>query len=338
MNAIVTARELVLSSRPRGRIEPECFTLVERELPALKPGQLLVRADCFSVDPSMIPRLSVDTYAPAFGLGAPVEARAVGQVVQSAADGWSEGDWTVCWGGWRDQAIVDASEASRIEPRAGLPPHAWLHVLGAPGLTAYVGLVDVARMRPGDRVWVSAAAGAVGSVAAQLAKARGASLVVGSTGGAEKAQYLTETLGLDAAVDYRAGHLDEHLREAAPEGIDVYFDNVGGDHLEAAIGLMRTGGRAAICGMISGYGQPPQPGPSNLTQLIVKRLRLEGFLVLDHLHRRAAFEAEVLPLVEDGTLHSDVTTFDGLESAPRALVSLLGGEKLGKALVRPHPD
>ena len=335
MNTAFTARELVLSSRPRGRIEPECFTLVERELPALEPGQLLIRADCFSVDPSMIPRLSMQTYAPAFDLGVPVEARAVGQVIRSAADGWSGGDWAVCWGGWRDHAIVDAGEAIRIEPRAGLPAHAWLHVLGAPGLTAYVGLVDVARMRPGDRVWVSAAAGAVGSVAAQLAKARGASLVIGSTGGAEKAGYLTGTLGLDAAVDYRAGHLVEQLRAAAPEGIDVYFDNVGGDHLEAAVGLMRIGGRAAICGMISGYGKPPQPGPSNLTQLIVKRLRLQGFLVLDHLNRRAAFEQEVLPLVQDGTLHSEVTMFDGLESAPRALLSLLDGGKLGKALVRP---
>jgi NADPH-dependent curcumin reductase CurA len=172
-------------------------------------------------------------------------------------------------------------------------------------------------------------------VAAQLAKARGASLVIGSTGGAEKARYLTGVLGLDAAVDYRAGHLGDQLRAAAPEGIDVYFDNVGGDHLEVAIGLLRTGGRAAICGMISGYGKPPQPGPSNLTQLIVKRLRLQGFLVLDHLNRRAAFEQEILPLVQDGTLHSEVTAFDGLESAPRALLSLLDGEKLGKALVRP---
>jgi NADPH-dependent curcumin reductase CurA len=332
---MVTARELVLSRRPQGPIEPDCFTLVERELPALSRGQLLVRADCFSVDPSMIPRLSADTYAPAFELGVAIEARAVGQVVQSAADGWSEGDWTTCWGGWRDYAVVDASAGARIEPRNGLPPHTWLHVLGVPGLTAYIGLVDVAQVQPGDRVWVSAAAGAVGSVAAQLAKARGASLVVGSAGGGEKARYLTDTLGLDGAVDYRAGHLAEQLRGVAPEGIDIYFDNVGGDHLEAAIDLLRVGGRAAICGMISGYGKPPGPGPGNLTQLIVKRLRVQGFLVLDHLHRRAGFEKEILPLVEDGTLHSEVTIFDDLESAPRALFSLLDGAKLGKALVRP---
>jgi NADPH-dependent curcumin reductase CurA len=332
---VVTAREMVLSRRPQGRIDPACFTIVERELPGLSPGQLLVRADCFSVDPSMIPRLSVDTYAPAFDLGVAVEARAVGQVVQSSAERWSEGDWAVCWGGWRDYAIVDASEAIRIEPRDGLPPHTWLHVLGVPGLTAYIGLVDVAQIQPGDRVWISAAAGAVGSVAAQLAKARGASLVIGSAGGADKARYLTSTLGLDAAVDYRAGHLAGQLRAIAPEGIDVYFDNVGGDHLEAAIDLMRIGGRAAICGMISGYGKPRQPGPANLTQLIVKRLRLEGFLVLDHLHRRAAFEEEVRPLVEDGTLHADVTIFNDLATAPQALFSLLDGAKLGKALVRP---
>jgi NADPH-dependent curcumin reductase CurA len=326
---------LGLSRRPQGRIDPECFTLVERELPVLAPGQLLVRADCFSVDPSMIPRLSADTYAPAFELGASVEARAVGRVVQSTADGWSEGDWAVCWGGWRDYAVVDANAGIRIQPRSGLPPHTWLHALGVPGLTAYVGLVDVAQMRPGDRVWVSAAAGAVGSMAAQLAKARGASLVIGSARGGDKARYLTCRLGLDAEVDYHAGHLGEQLREVAPEGIDLYFDNVGGDHLEAAIDLLRTGGRAAICGMISGYGKPRAPGPGNLTQLIVKRLRLEGFLVLDHLQRRSAFEAQVLPLVEDGTLHSEVTMFNGLESAPRALLSLLDGAKLGKALVRP---
>jgi NADPH-dependent curcumin reductase CurA len=255
--------------------------------------------------------------------------------VQSTADGWSEGDWAVCWGGWRDHAVVDASEVIRVRPRHGLPPHTWLHVLGVPGLTAYVGLVDVARVQPGDRVWVSAAAGAVGSVAAQLAKVRGASLVIGSAGGADKARYLTDTLGLDAAVDYRVGRLAEQLREVAPEGIDLYFDNVGGDHLEAAIDLMRTGGRAAICGMISGYGKPPAPGPGNLAQLIVRRLRFEGFLVLDHLHRRAAFEDEVLPLVDDGTLHSEVTVFNGLGNAPQALLSLLDGAKLGKALVRP---
>jgi len=331
----VTARELVLCRRPQGRVEPECFTLAERELPALSPGQLLVRAECFSVDPSMIPRLWADTYAPAFDLGAAVEARAVGQLVESAADGWSAGDWAVCWGGWRDYAVVEASAAIRIEPNDGLPPETWLHVLGVPGLTAYVGLVDVARIQPGDRVWVSAATGAVGSVAAQLARARGAALVIGSAGGAEKARYLTETLGLDAAVDYRAGHLERQLRTVAPDGIDLYFDNVGGSHLEAAIDLLRVGGRAAICGMISGYGKPPQPGPGNLAQLIVKRLRLDGFLVLDHLDRRAAFEAEVRPLVESGALRSEVTVFDGLENAPRALLSLLDGTKLGKALVRP---
>jgi NADPH-dependent curcumin reductase CurA len=332
---MVTARELVLSRRPQGRIEPDCFTLVERQLPALSPGQLLVRADCFSVDPSMIPRMSAGTYAPAFDLGVTVEARAVSQVVQSTAAGWSEGDWLVCWGGWSDYAVIDASEGIRIQPRNGLPPHTWLHILGVPGLTAYVGLVDVAQLRPGDRVWVSAAAGAVGSAAAQLAKARGASLVVGSAGGADKARYLSETLGLDAAVNYRAGRLAEQLCEAAPEGIDLYFDNVGGDHLRVAIDLMRVGGRAAICGMISGYGKPPGPGPGNLTQLIIKRLRLEGFLVLDHLHRRAAFEEEVLPLVEDGTLRCEVTMFHNLETAPQALLSLLDGAKLGKALVRP---
>jgi NADPH-dependent curcumin reductase CurA len=192
-----------------------------------------MRSAAISVDPSMIPRLQVATYAPAFLLGAAIEARAVGQVVRSADDGWAEGDWAVYWGGWRDLAVISAASALRIYPSDAVQPHMWLHVLGVPGLTAYVGLTQVARVQPGETVWVSAATGAVGSVAAQLAKARGAGRVIGSTGGTGKARYLTETLGLDAAVDYRASDLRSQLRQAAPDGIDVYFDNVGGDHLEA---------------------------------------------------------------------------------------------------------
>jgi NADPH-dependent curcumin reductase CurA len=328
------AREVVLARRPPGRPDASCFDITDRPVPDLPAGSLLMRSAAISVDPSMIPRLQVATYAPAFPLGAVIEARAVGQVVRSADDGWAEGDWAVYWGGWRDLAVVPAGSALRIYPTDSVPPHTWLHVLGVPGLTAYVGLTQVARVQPGETVWVSAATGAVGSVAAQLAKARGAGLVIGSTGGPAKARYLTQTLGLDAAVDYRAGDLRSQLRQAAPDGIHVYFDNVGGDHLEAALDVMQTGGRIAVCGMISGYGVR-QAGPPNIAEIIIKRLRVEGFLVLDHLDRRAEFEAEVVPLLEEGTLHTDVTFFEGIDSAPAALLSLLDGTKLGKALIQP---
>jgi NADPH-dependent curcumin reductase CurA len=327
-------REVVLTRRPSGRPTADCFDVIDRPVPGLTAGCLLMRAAAISVDPSMIPRLTVATYAPAFQLGTAIEARVVGQVVRSAADGWEEGDWALFPGGWRDLAVVEAGSALRIHPSDALPAHMWLHAFGVPGLTAYIGLLKVAQVQPGETVWVSAAAGAVGSVAAQLARARGAGMVIGSTGGTDKARYLTETLGLDAAVDYRAGRLREQLRQAAPEGIHVYFDNVGGDHLEAALDIMRIGGRIAACGMISGYGVR-QPGPANLAEIIVKRLRLEGFLVLDHLHRRAEFEAEVAPLLEAGRLRADVTVFEGIDSAPQALLSLLDGTKIGKALVRP---
>jgi NADPH-dependent curcumin reductase CurA len=319
---------------PGGRPTADCFDTIDRPVPDLPAGYLLMRSAAISVDPSMIPRLTVATYAPAFQLGQAIEARAVGQVVRSAADGWAEGDWALFPGGWRDLAVIEAGSALRIHPSDARPPHMWLHALGVPGPTAYVGLVQVAQVQPGETVWVSAATGAVGSVAAQLARARGAGLVIGSTGGADKARYLTQTLGLDAAVDYRAGHLREQLRRAAPDGIHVYFDNVGGDHLEAALDVMRIGGRIAACGMISGYGMR-QPGPPNLAEIIVKRLRVEGFLVLDHLDRRAEFEAEVGPLLEAGRLHADVTIFEGIDSAPAALASLLDGTKIGKALIRP---
>jgi NADPH-dependent curcumin reductase CurA len=327
-------REVVLTRRPSGRPTAGCFDVIDRPVPGLTAGCLLMRAAAISVDPSMIPRLTVATYAPAFQLGTAIEARAVGQVVRSAADGWEEGDWALFPGGWRDLAVVEAGSALRIHPSDALPAHMWLHAFGVPGLTAYIGLLKVAQVQPGETVWVSAAAGAVGSVAAQLARARGAGMVIGSTGGTDKARYLTETLGLDAAVDYRAGRFREQLRQAAPEGIHVYFDNVGGDHLETALDIMRIGGRIAACGMISGYGVR-QTGPPNLAEIIVKRLRLEGFLVLDHLHRRAEFEAEVAPLLKAGRLRADVTVFEGIDSAPQALLSLLDGTKIGKALVRP---
>lgn len=282
----------------------------------------------------MIPRLRAATYAPAFELHQAIEARAVGQVIDSRADGLEAGDWVVHGGGWRELAIVSARSARQVHPSAEVGPDAWLHALGASGLTAAIGIDVIARVRPDDVVWVSAAAGSVGLIAAQLARARGAR-VIGSAGGAEKALYLREHVKLDAVLDHRAGPIAGQLADAAPQGIDVYFDNVGGDHLEAALGQLNIGGRIAACGMISGYATA-QPGPKNIANVIVKRLRLEGFLVTDHLDRQPAVEAELRQLMTTKQLDVPVTAFDGIDQAPAALLSLLGGGNLGKAIVRPE--
>ena len=327
------SREVHLRRRPAGAVAETVFEVVEVDVPAPKDGELLVRSVALSADPSMIPRLSVDTYAPAFVPGRAIESRAVGQVVESRADGLAAGDWVVHGGGWRELAVVDAATVRQIHPSADIGPEAWLHALGASGLTAAVGIDVVAGVQPGDVVWVSAAAGSVGLVAAQLAQARGAR-VIGSAGGAEKTAYLSDQVGLDAVLDHREGGIADQLADAAPEGLDVYFDNVGGDHLEAALDHLRIGGRIAACGMISGYGRR-QAGPANIANVIIRRLRIEGFLVTDHLERVPAVEAELRELMTSGRLQVPVTAFDGIEQAPAALLSLLRGGNLGKTIVRP---
>ena len=328
-------RAVVLSRRPSGVDDLGCFDLVDRPVPALEAGEVLVRATAISVDPSMIPRLVTATYAPAFEIGAPIESRGVGKVVASRSKRIPVGATVLHWGGWQELAVLNEAKIEVIEPTDGLTADLWLHVLGAPGLTAYVGIESVARVRPGDVVWVSAVTGAVGSVAAQLAKARGASLVIGSTGGAEKVDYATSVLGIEHCIDHRQADLAGQLRRIAPEGIDVYFDNVGGTHLEAALQLLRIGGRVASCGMISIYGQRDERGIQNLANVISSRLTIQGFLVSDHLDQRPAFQAEAMRMLVDGTLRYGVTRFEGLSEAPQALASLRHGSKLGKALVYP---
>ena len=330
---VAVNRAVVLSRRPSGVEDTDCFDLVDRPLRELAAGEVLVRATAVSADPSMIPRLATATYAPAFEIGAPIESRGVGQVVKSRSDRVPVGATVLHSGGWQELAVLDEAAVELIAPTDGLTADLWLHVLGAPGLTAYVGIESVARVRPGDVVWVSAVTGAVGSVAAQLAKARGASVVIGSTGGAEKVDYARSVLGIEHCVDYQQGDLLEQLRRIAPDGIDVYFDNVGGSHLEAALRLLRIGGRVAACGMISGYGQPDVRGVRELSKVITSRLTMRGFLVTDHLDERPAFQAEARRLIADGTLRYGIARFEGLSEAPKALASLRSGSKLGKALI-----
>ncbi|NHO82897.1 NADP-dependent oxidoreductase [Micromonospora sp. CMU55-4] len=327
-------REIHLASRPQGWPTAENFRLVTTEVPTPGPGQVVVRNRFMSVDPYMRGRMNdVKSYVPPFALDAPLDGGAIGEVVAGEAGGVKPGDTVLHGLGWREYALVDAKGARKIDPDLA-PVTAHLGVLGMTGLTAYAGLLDVAAMKPGETVFVSGAAGAVGSMVGQIAKLRGAGRVIGSAGSAAKVERLT-ALGFDAAFDYHDGPVSKQLRAAAPDGVDVYFDNVGGDHLEAAIGAMNVHGRAAICGMIAQYNATESPAaPRNLALVIGKRLTLRGFLVSDHGHLREQFVQEVAGWLREGRLSYDETIVDGIEQAPEAFLGLLRGENLGKMLVR----
>jgi len=329
--------EIRLAARPRGAPVPSDFALAEVELPDPAEGEILVRNAFVSVDPYMRGRMNdARSYVPPFALGEPLRGGAVGKVVASRNDRWPEGTWIQHDFGWREAALLDGRGVRAVDP-ALAPVSTSLGVLGMTGLTAYVGIVDIGGVGVEDTVFVSGAAGAVGSVAAQLARARGAR-VVGSAGSPEKVQWLNE-LGLDAAFDYHETTARDALRELAPDGIDVYFDNVGGETLEAAIGAMRLHGRIVACGSISRYNATEAlPGPRNLFMVVTKRLRMQGFIVSDHADRFPAFLAEVAPAVADGTIRHRETVVDGIEQAPEAFIGMLEGANLGKMLVRVGPE
>jgi NADPH-dependent curcumin reductase CurA len=333
MTAPGTAREIRLASRPSGYPTPENFELVEAPVPTPGDGQLLVRNLVMSVDPYMRGRMNEGrSYVPPFELGAVLDGGAVGEVVESRAPGFAAGDVVLHSAGWREYGVVDASSAVAVDPAAA-PLGAYLGVLGMPGMTAYAGLLDVAAFKEGDVVFVSGAAGAVGQVAGQVARLRGAARVVGSAGSAAKVEYLVDELGFDAAFDYHDGPVADQLAKAAPDGIDVYFDNVGGEHLDAALLSFNLYGRAALCGSISNYNTPEPVGPTNLGLAVGKRLTLRGFLVRDHEHLREQFTREVGGWVADGTLRYRETVTEGIERAPEAFIGMLRGENVGKALV-----
>ena len=333
--ALPTAgREWHLAARPSGWPVPEDFALVEAPVQAPAGGQILVRNEYLSVDPYMRGRMNdVKSYAPPFRLGAVMDGGAVGRVVASEAEGFAVGDAVLHGLGWREYATLDAAKAVKVDD--SLPLQSYLGVLGMTGLTAYAGLLEVGGFKEGDAVFVSGAAGAVGSVVGQIAKLRGASLVVGSAGSDEKVRRLTEELGFDAAFNYKEGPVAEQLARVAPDGIDVYFDNVGGEHLEAAIGALRLKGRAVLCGAIAQYNETGWPvGPRNLALAIGKRLRLEGMLVGDHYALQPQFVAEVGGWLADGKLVFEETVVEGFDRTVEAFLGLLRGENTGKMLVR----
>ena len=331
----VRSTEVRLAARPHGWPTAETFQITESEVADPAPGQLLVRNLMMSVDPYMRGRMDDrKSYVAPFQVGEALQGGAVGEVVASTVDGFEPGDTVLHGLGWREYALVSARSAAKVDPSVA-PLGAFLGVLGMTGLTAYAGLLRTAEFKPGDVVFVSSAAGAVGQVVGQLARIRGAGRVVGSAGSAAKVAYLTGDLGFDAAFDYHDGTVREQLRKAAPDGIDVYFDNVGGDQLEAAISAMRLHGRVTVCGMISVYNATePTPAPRNLSMLIGKRITMRGMLVGDHGDLRDVFVKEVAPLVADGTIRHHETVFEGLENAPEAFLAMLRGDGLGKNLVR----
>lgn len=327
------SREIHLAVRPRGVPQPTDFDLVDVDVPGPADGQVLIRNAYVSVDPYMRGRMNdTKSYVPPFALGAPLTGGAVGQVVASRNGRVEEGSWVVHNLGWRELALSAGDGLLGVDP-AMAPVSTALGVLGMPGLTAYVGLLDVGRAQEGETVFVSGAAGAVGSVVGQIAKLKGCR-VIGSAGSPEKVAWLRE-VGFDEAFDYR----EVPAREALKGGINLYFDNVGGPTLEAGLAALRMRGRVVACGAISQYNATELPsGPRNLFLVVTKRLRIEGFIISDHFDRMPAFLGEVAPWVRDGSIRYRETVVDGIENAPAAFIGLLAGENIGKMLVRVGPE
>jgi NADPH-dependent curcumin reductase CurA len=326
-------RQITLAARPVGFPTESDFSLVETPMPEPGPGEVLVRAQWLSLDPYMRGRMSeARSYAKPTELGEPMPGQVVGEVVESQDRRFARGDTVVGQLGWQEHAVARGGAVRKVDP-GHAPPSTWLHVLGMTGLTAYFGLFDVGRPRPGDTVVVSAAAGAVGQVVGQLARIAGCR-TVGIAGGPEKVADLRELFGYDVGIDYKADDLNAALKQACPRGVDVYFDNVGGAVSETVFRRLALGARVPICGQISQYNlAEPELAPRNLGFLIVFRARLEGFLVTDFAHRYEEGLTRLGGLLAEGRLRYREHVTQGLENAPSAFMGLLRGENRGKALV-----
>ena len=328
----IASREIRLVSRPTGIPTAANFTLAQVELAPLQDHQVLVRNLYMSVDPYMRGRMNEGTsYVPPFDLGKPLDGGAVGEVIESRAREFKQGDAVTSNLGWRECFIASPKELRPVS-REIQPLSVYLGALGMTGMTAWVGL-NLVEVKAGDVIFISGAAGAVGSVAGQLAKLRGCR-VIGSAGSMEKVMFLREECGFDIAFDYKIGPVLEQLNVEAPDGIDVYFDNVGGETLEAALSALRVHGRIIACGGISNYNaEKPQPGPSNLFNMITKRLTMKGLLVRDWLDRQGEFEREVGGYFKTGKLKSKETVVKGIDQAVDAFLGLFEGRNVGKMVV-----
>ncbi|GET35299.1 NADP-dependent oxidoreductase [Microseira wollei] len=329
----IISREIQLVSRPKGIPTADNFTIAQTQLKPIQDGQVLVRNRYISVDPYMRGRMNEGkSYVPPFELGKPLEGGAVGEVIESRAEEFKPGDVVTSNFGWREYFTAAPKElhpfSTEIQPLS-----VYLGALGMTGMTAWVGL-NLVEVKAGDVIFISGAAGAVGSVAGQLAKLRGCR-VIGSAGSQEKVKFLLEECGFDRAFNYNSGPILEQLNFAAPDGIDVYFDNVGGETLEAALSALRVHGRIIACGSISGYNtQKPQPAPSNLFNMIGKRLTMKGLLVGDWLDRQNEFEQEVGGYFRAGKLKNKETVVEGIDGAVGAFIGLFEGKNFGKMVVK----
>ncbi len=329
---------IVLRQRPQGWVDESCFAVERVAEPECGPGDVLLQSLYLSTDPYLRGRMNAGpSYAPGFELGRPIVSRVVAQVLQSRCAGWAAGD--LAWGflDWAERCVVpQGAGLQRIDASLGRPSH-FVSVLGMPGLTAWIGAIEIGRPAPGDTVYVSSAAGAVGQLAGQFARRAGAR-VVGSAGGAAKVDYLLQRCGFDAAFDYRGADLDAALREHCPRGIDLYFDNVGGGTLEAALRHANVAARVAVCGMISAYNETHDSGIRGLQAVLTKRISMTGFIIYDHVHKLPAYQARIAPWLRSGELvfHEDIV--QGIEQAPAALIGMMKGEAIGKRLVQVAPE
>lgn len=330
----MNSQQIHLASRPEGTPTTDNFELVTLPHQELKAGDVLVKNTWMSVDPYMRGRM-IDrkSYVPPFQIGEALEGGAIGEVTESNNPDFPVGCKVSSMLGWRTHFISNGEGLTRL-PESPLPDQSFLGIMGMPGMTAWTGLFRIAELKPTDTVFISAASGAVGSIACQIAKMHGCT-VIGSVGSQEKADYLL-SMGVDAVINYKeATNLTQALAEAAPQGVDVYFENVGGEHLEAALNNMNDYGRIAVCGLISQYNATkPQPGPSNMAMLIIKKLKMQGFIVFDHWAHYGEFAKQMSQWITEGKIKWEETVFEGIAQAPNAFIGLFEGKNKGKMLVK----
>ena len=333
----MTNRQIRLRRRPVGAPTPADFSIVDAPMPVAREGDVLRRTIYLSLDPYMRGRMNDSrSYAPAVALGDRMVGGTVSEVIESRNPAFAQGDFVAGMDGWQQYASSSGDGLRKLDPRFA-PISTAVGVLGMPGMTAFVGLLDIGQARSGETVVVSAASGAVGAVVGQIARLKGCR-AVGIAGSKEKCDYVVNELGFHAAVNHRSGDLREALHDACPNGIDVYFENTGGAILEAVLGLINRGARIPLCGLISQYNASPLPPGPNLAPLLINRARIQGFIIFDHLDRFGAFLSECSAWVRSGELRHREDIVEGLDAAPEAFIGLLEGRNFGKLLVRVSPD